>query len=177
MSKIIVEVGSTNTKVDYYDGNEIKNLKVINIEFKKNYKINNKLDENDVKKLISEVNSLKDTCDDIYICGTSIFRTLSENEKKHFLQIFKEQTGYEFDIISQEKESELTVIGAARNTNKKVAVMIGGGGSTEIAIYDGKIQEMANSNIGVMDVTEKFPDLAEDVAIIDLEIVKEYVKK
>lgn len=35
MNKIIIEVGSTNTKIDLYDGNKIKRIEEITIEFKK----------------------------------------------------------------------------------------------------------------------------------------------
>ena len=55
--------------------------------------------------------------------------------------------------------------------------MVGGGGSTEISIYDKEITEIANSKIGVVDVTNVFPDLAEDIATSDLEEVKKYIKE
>ena len=35
MNKIVVEVGSTCTKVDKFDGNKIQHLKTVPIEFKK----------------------------------------------------------------------------------------------------------------------------------------------
>ena len=43
MDKIVVEVGSTCTKVDKYDGEKIVHLKTLPIEFKKNFKKENKL--------------------------------------------------------------------------------------------------------------------------------------
>ena len=43
MEKIIVEVGSTNTKVDLAVDGDVKHLETITIEFKKNYKKENKL--------------------------------------------------------------------------------------------------------------------------------------
>ena len=42
--KIIIEVGSTNTKIDLFDGKEVKHLATENIEFKRNYKKENRLD-------------------------------------------------------------------------------------------------------------------------------------
>lgn len=176
MSKIIVEVGSTITKVDYYDGNVISRLKNITIEFKKNYQINNSLNEEDINKLILEIKKLKEEYSDIFVCGTSIFRTLKEDEKISFIKLFKEKTGLDFNIISQEDESMFTVNGVTRKVKDKVAVMIGGGGSTEITIYDNGVKETSNSNIGVVDVTQKFPDLALDLATSNLEDVKEYIK-
>ena len=37
MDRIIIEVGSTNTKIDIYNGNTIERLEEITIPFKKNY--------------------------------------------------------------------------------------------------------------------------------------------
>lgn len=177
MEKIIIEVGSTNTKIDKYDGKTIQNLGTETIEFKKNYKNENKLNENDVEKLINVVNKSKEITENIYVCGTSIFRNLNEEQKQEFLNNFRENTKINFEIISQEEENKLTVSGATKKLNKKVAVFVGGGGSTEIAIYDNNIKEMVNSPIGVMDVMSEFPDLAEDFATTDLEEVKKFVKE
>jgi hypothetical protein len=173
--KIIIEVGSTNTKIDLFDGSEVKHIGTENIEFKRNYKKENKLDKNDVEKLIKIVKKYKTQYDDVYVCGTSIFRTLEENEKSEFLKKFNNETGCNFEIISSEKENELTVYGTVRNVNQKVAVFIGGGGSCEITIYDGKIKEMVNSSFGGMDVMNLFPDLGEDIAKTKIEDVQKAI--
>ena len=102
---------------------------------------------------------------------------MNDNEKEKFLKRFKNETGYEFHIISQESENELTVLGTTRFVNEKVCVFIGGGGSTEIAIYDKGIKESANTKIGVIDVMQKFPDLAENYATTELETVKAFIKE
>ena len=120
---------------------------------------------------------MKNISQDIYVCGTSIFRTLNDTERKEFLNRFKKDTGYEFNIISQEKENELTVFGTTRYVKDKVCVFIGGGGSTEIAIYDKGIKESINSKVGVIDVMQEFPDLAENFATTDLEVVKNFIKE
>ena len=177
MKKIVVEVGSTCTKIDVYDGKKIKRLDSVTIQFKKNYSKGNKLDENDVEQLIKRVNELKEISYDIYVCGTSIFRSLVEEQRNQFLEYFKQETNLDFHIISQEKENELTVLGIVKNINQRVAIFIGGGGSTEIAIYDNGIKEMVNSKVGVIDVMNKFPDLGGDLAITELDIVKNYIKE
>lgn len=177
MEKLIIEVGSTNTKVDLYKGKEIEHLETVTIEFKKNYKKEEKLLREDVEKLIELVLKYKQTYSDIYVCGTSIFRNLTEKQREEFLKKFSKQTNFEFNIISQEQENELTVFGAVRNVKQKVAVFIGGGGSTEIAIYDKEIKEMVNSSFGVVDVTNNFPDLVDDLPKTKLEEVRKYVKE
>ena len=176
MEKIVVEVGSTCIKVDKFDGNKVERIREVTIQFKKNYNSDGNLRESDILELIQTVKDLKKISDDIYVCGTSIFRTLNDCERDKFLQRFKDETGYEFNIISQEKENELTVFGTTRVVQDKVAVFIGGGGSTEIAIFDKGIRESANSKIGVIDVMEKFLDLANDIAETNLDTVKKFIK-
>lgn len=177
MNKIIVEVGSTCTKIDMFDGENIKKLENLVIQFKKNYYEKNKLKESDVKELIENVNKLKSISKDIFVCGTSIFRDLAIDEKESFLKRFEEETGCKFNIISQEKENKLTVIGATRCTKQKVCVFVGGGGSTEISIYDNGIKESINSKIGAIDIMQSFPDLAENFATTDIEEVKKAIKQ
>ncbi len=177
MKKIIIEVGSTNTKIDNYENDKVTRIKEETILFKKHYKEKNKLEDSDVRELIDIVNDIKKEYDDIYVCGTSIFRNLNEKEKKDFLDYFKLQTGIDFNIITEEDENKLTVCGATRKVNIPVCVFIGGGGSTEITIYDKKEKESINTEIGVMDIMEKFPDLADDIAKSKLEDVKDYIKK
>lgn len=177
MNKIIVEVGSTATKIDRFDGKNIESLEGKTILFKKHYNEDGSLRESDVQELIDIINNLKEISEDMYVCGTSIFRNLKESEKLNFLNKFKNETGYDFDIISQTEENELTVYGATRFVNQKVCVFIGGGGSTEIAIYNNGIKEIVNSKIGAMDVMQEFKDLSEDFATTDIEDVKKFIKE
>ena len=177
MDKIIVEVGSTCTKVDKFNGKTIEKLEGKTIQFKKHYNEDKKLRESDILELIKSIKELKTISQDIYVCGTSIFRSLNDIEKNEFLERFKKETGYNFNIISQENENELTVFGTTRFVNDKVCVFIGGGGSTEIAIYDKEIKESINTKIGVIDVMQKFPDLAENFATTNLETVKTFIKE
>lgn len=177
MNKIIVEVGSTVTKVDQYDGEQVSRLEDITIWFKKNYAKENKIANSDYLKLVEKIKTLKEEYEDIYVCGTSIFRSMDEEEKKQFLNKFQKDTGFDFHIISQEDESILTVLGVTKQVKEKVCVMIAGGGSTELAIYDGGLKENVGTSLGVMDIMEKFPDLADDLATTSLEEVKNYVKE
>lgn len=163
--------------VNKYDGKNIENIEGRTIQFKKHYNEDKKLRESDVNELIQSINDLKSISEDIYVCGTSIFRTINNIEKTEFLNRFKTETGYNFEIISQEKENELTVFGTTRFVSEKVCVFIGGGGSTEIALYDKEIKESINTKFGVIDVMQKFPDLADDIATTDLEQVKSYIKE
>ena len=132
MDKIIVEVGSTCTKVDKFNGKNIERLKEKTIQFKKHFNEDKKLRESDVNELIESIKELKNISKDIYVCGTSIFRTLNDLEKNTFLEKFKNETGYNFNIISQERENELTVFGTTRFVQDKVCVFIGGGTGKDV---------------------------------------------
>lgn len=175
MEKIVVEVGSTCTKVDKYDGEKIVHLKTLPIEFKKNFKTENKLNSNDVEKLIELVNSLNEY-KDIFVCGTSVFRQLEDVEREEFLKLFKDRTQIDFNIISQEEENIYTVKGATKVV-KEALVFVGGGGSTEISYYDNGIKEMKNNKFGVMDILNVFPDLANDTATTDLKEIMDYIEE
>lgn len=154
-----------------------KKLEGKTIQFKKHYNEDKELRESDIKELVKSINDLKCISKDIYVCGTSIFRTLDDVERNDFLTRFKNETGYNFDIISQERENELTVYGATRFIKDRACVFIGGGGSTEIAIYDNEIKESVNTKIGVIDVMQDFPDLAGDYATTDIEEVKNFIRE
>ena len=173
MKKIVIEVGSTCTKVDCYDGEKIEHIKTLPIEFKKNYKKENKLDYNDVRKLIELVNSIES--EDVFVCGTSIFRQLRENEKEEFLNLFKKETKKDFNIIAPEDENIYTVKGATQHV-KEALVFVGGGGSTEISYFNLEIKDMKNNKFGVMDILNVFPDLGNDIASTSLDVVMEYIR-
>ncbi|MCM1052778.1 MAG: hypothetical protein NC483_02205 [Ruminococcus sp.] len=165
---IVIEVGSTNTKAYLYFNNEITNIAYQTIEFKNNYKKENKLNKKDKETLINFINNLEE--ENIYVYGTSIFRNLNNKEKEEWLKEFKDKTGIEFQIVTPDMENEFTVYGAIAGVDYKghIAVMIGGGGSTELSIVEnGKIIEKANSSFGAMDITDLFPDLKSDYATTD----------
>ena len=54
MEKLIIEVGSTCTKVDLFDGQEINRIKTETIEFKRNYKKENNKFSKRIKGPISK---------------------------------------------------------------------------------------------------------------------------
>lgn len=98
-------------------------------------------------------------------------------EKAKFQSDFKNKTGLDFNIISQARENEYTVLGATRFIKEKACVFVGGGGSTEISIYDGEIVESKESNIGVMDIMNIFSGLDKDTATCSLEEVMDYIEE
>ena len=102
MEKVVIEVGSTCTKVDGFDGENIIHIDTVAIEFKKHYLEHNAIIEEDIEEVISLVKKYKNkySKDIIFVCGTSVFRTMKELEKENFLTRFKNETELEFNIIT-----------------------------------------------------------------------------
>ncbi len=162
---VIIEVGSTNTKAYLCNDNEVLDLGFKTIEFKNHYKKENKINDNDKKVLFDFINSIDNA--NVFVFGTSIFRNLDGVSKEEFLKEFKDKTGRDFYIVTPEEENEYTVYGAVSKVKYtgNVAVMIGGGGSTELSIVrNGEIIESCNSSFGAMDVSDNYPDLRSDIA-------------
>ncbi len=175
---VIIEIGSTTSKAYLYENNEVIDLERRTIELKNHYKVENKIADNDKKELFDFVNSNK--IENTYVFGTSIFRNLTDEQKNTWLEEFKSETGLDFTIVTPDMENEFTVYGAVANIdyNGKIAVMIGGGGSTELSIVEnGQIIEKANSSFGAMDTTDMFPELRTDKASTDYDQMVEETKK
>lgn len=175
---IIIEIGSTTSKAYLYENNKVIDLERRTIEIKNHYKVEKKITDNDKKELFDFVNSNK--IENTYVFGTSIFRNLTEEQKNNWLKEFKEATGLDFAIVTPDMENEFTVYGAVANVDYKgkIAVMIGGGGSTELSIVEnGQIIEKANSSFGAMDTTDMFPELRTDKASTDYDYMVEETKK
>ena len=175
---IIIEIGSTNTKAYLYENNEIKNLGLKTIEFKDNYKKEQKILEKDKEDLYEFIKSFNEK--NIYVFGTSIFRNITDDEKEAWKKEFKEKTDIEFNIVTADMENELTVYGVISKIDYtgRLAIMISGGGSTELSIIENKkIIEKCNSNFGTNDVTYMYPELKEDLVATDYESMLEKTKQ
>lgn len=174
----IIEIGSTNTKAYLCENEKVTDLGFRTIEFKKNYKKNNKIDEADKQLLFNYIKEINEN--NIYVFGTSIFRNLTTEEKEKWIKEFKDNTGLEFNIVTSDMENELTVYGAVANVkyDGKIAVMIGGGGSTELSIVrNNEIIEKHNYKFGAVDTSDMFPDLREDFATTDYDFMLEKTKE
>jgi len=179
MKFIVVEIGSTNTKAKLYDNGEVTDLGFRTIEFKDHFKRENKIAQSDKELLYSFIKELKDKTPNIYVYGTSVFRALDEKTASLWLQEFKENTNLEFNIVSSKDENLYTCYGAYDKRFKgSIAIMIAGGASTELAIYNnGKRLEEEFYNFGVTSATDLFPDLRSDIVTSDYEYMLREMKK
>ena len=176
---IIIEAGSTLTKGYLYENEKIIELPFEFIEFKKHYSNEKIVLSEDKEKLFNYINKLKEITDNIHIYGTSIFRIITDEERKEFLEEIRNKTGLSFKIVSSDEEEKYTVDGIVANIDydKNIAIVVSGGGSTEIAIVNNKeIIEKVNLDMGGVDITNIYPDLANDIATTDINEVVEYIK-
>jgi hypothetical protein len=175
---VIVEVGSTTTKSYLYENGNIDEISLVVIPFKEDYKKDNKINDKNKQLLFEYINNIKE--ENIFVYGTSIFRNITEEELNEWNKEFKDNTGFDFTVVTPDMENEYTVYGVISNIDYKgkLAVMIGGGGSTELSIVeDGKIIERANSSFGAIDIIESYPDLKEDKVKTDYDLMINETKK
>ncbi len=173
----LIEVGSTNTKGYLYENGKLEDLGFKFIAFKTNYKKNNCLLESDIEDLCSFIEEMKKNVDKVYAFGTSIFRNITDSQRDEFVTMIKDKFDIDFRVVTAEEESYYTVQGVTRalDEGRKLAVVIGGGGSTEIAIVEnGETTNSINLNFGAMDITEKYPELKEDVVKTSFDEILDY---
>ena len=120
------------------------------------------LSADSINKSLSALKSFKETCDKynvtkIIAVGTSALREAKNS--RDFINAVKKETGIEIEIISGEREAELTAkgvttaIGDKKGPGKFFIIDIGGG-STEWIIYKGSNQLPALSDQGKNENTE-----------------------
>ncbi len=178
MKVSIIEIGSNNTKTHVYEGDSLVYENNTTIEFKKNYKMQNKIQESDLEKLYEVIeNALKYT-DNVHIYGCSVFRNITKEELEEINKEIEKRFNLNIEVVSQEDEAKYTAIGCYNNINYSgnMCIFIGGGGSIElIFVNDKKIIDKKYYNFGVVDVTNKFTSLKDDVPTCTFEEVYNYI--
>lgn len=174
----IIEIGSNNTKTHIYDNNKVIYDKTTTIEFKKNYKNNGLIIDNDLEKLYKEISKALEYTENIYIYGCSVFRNISNTELEQINGILEDKFNLTIEVVSQEDEAILTAKGCYQNIDYDgpLCIFIGGGGSVElIFVKNKKIFGHKFYDFGVVDITNKYPELKEDIPKVTFEEVTEYV--
>ena len=176
----IIEIGSNNTKTHVYKDEEVIYEKTTTIEFKKNYKNENKINEKDLNKLYEVIDNALKYTKNISIYGCSIFRNISKEELNEINENLYDKYNLEIEVVSQEDEANYTALGCYNNIdyNGNICVFIGGGGSIElIFVNNKKIIDKKYYDFGVVDVTNKFDSLKNDVPNCSFNEVYNYVNK
>ena len=174
----IIEIGSNNTKTHVYEDGKTIYDNNTTIEFKANYKKNNKIEDADLESLYKVIETAKEHTENIHIYGCSIFRNLSQEELDEINNTIDEKYGFKIEVVSQEDEAKYTAMGCYSNIDYDgtICVFIGGGGSTELLFVNNKeIIDKKYYNFGVVDVTSKFETLKEDIPTCTFDEVYDYI--
>ena len=176
----IIEIGSNNTKTHIYENEKIIYEDNTTIEFKKNYNINKKIDEYDLNKLFSIITKALEYTENVHIYGCSIFRNINSEELNNINLKLKNKFNVKIEVVSQEDEAKYTALGCYNKIkyNGNICVFIGGGGSIElIFVNNGKVLDKKYYNFGVVDVTQKFSSLKEDIPKCTFNEVYNYINE
>lgn len=174
----IIEIGSNNTKTHIYEYGNLISENNITIEFKKNYKKENKIQSSDLDKLYNIIKSALEYTDNVHIYGCSIFRNITDEELNEINKELKEKFDLQIEVVSQEDEAKYTALGCYNNIkyDGNLCVFIGGGGSIElIFVNNGKVIEKKYYDFGVVDITNKFSSLKDDIPTCTFDEVYNYV--
>lgn len=173
----IIEIGSNNTKIHVYQDNKLIYENNTTIEFKKNYKNENKIITPDLNKLENVIEKALEYTQKIHIYGCSIFRNISEHELEGINNILNDKYNLKIEVVSQEDEAYYTAIGCYSDIeyDKNICVFIGGGGSIELIFVKNKeIIDKKFFDFGVVDITNKFDSLKEDIPTVTFDEVYSY---
>lgn len=174
----IIEIGSNNTKTHIYEDNNVIYENNTTIEFKKNYKIENKIMSSDLNKLYEIIDKILEYTQNIHIYGCSIFRNISNEELNEINDTLYNKYKLKIEVVSQEEEAYYTALGCYKDINydKNICVFIGGGGSIELIFVKNKeIVDKKYYDFGVVDVTNKFDSLKDDIPKVTFDEVYSYV--
>ena len=174
----IIEIGSNNTKTHVYEDGKTIYDNNTTIEFKANYKKNNKIEDADLESLYKVIETAKKYTENIHIYGCSIFRNLSQEELDEINNTIDEKYGFKIEVVSQEDEAKYTAMGCYSNIDYDgtICVFIGGGGSTELLFINNKeIIDKKYYSFGVVDVTSKFETLKDDIPTCTFDEVYDYI--
>lgn len=176
----IIEIGSNNTKTHIYKDEDVIYQNTTTIEFKKNYKNENKINENDLDGLYEVINNVLKYTKNINIYGCSIFRNISKEELNEINKKLYDKFSLEIQVVSQEDEANYTALGCYNNIeyNGNICIFIGGGGSIELMFVNNKkIIGKKYYDFGVVDITNKFDGLKNDVPNCSFSDVYNYVNE
>lgn len=122
----IIEIGSNNTKTHIYKDENVIYENTTTIEFKKNYKNENKINEEDLNKLYKVIENVLNYTKDVNIYGCSIFRNISKEELNEINKKIYNKFNLEIQVVSQEDEANYTALGCYNNIdyNGNICVFI-----------------------------------------------------
>lgn len=176
----IIEIGSNNTKTHIYENDNLIYENTTTIELKKDYYNEKKINQNNINKLFNLIKKALEYTENIHVYGCSIFRNITDKELEEInIKLYKE-FNKKIEVVSQEDEAMYTALGCYSNIdyNGNICIFIGGGGSIElIFVNNKKIIDKKYYDFGVVDITNKFNSLKEDIPSCTFDEVYSYVNE
>lgn len=113
----IIEIGSNNTKTHIYEENHLILENNTTIEFKKHYQQNKQISSEDLEKLYTVIEKMREYTLDLHIYGCSIFRNMSTDELAKINQELERRFSLSIEVVTQEQEAEYTALGCYYGLN------------------------------------------------------------
>lgn len=175
----IIEIGSNNTKTHVYEDEKVIYENNSTIEFKVNYKKNHQILSSDLEELYKVIDTVKKFTSNIYIYGCSIFRSITKEELEEINHEIYDKYHLKIKVVSQEEEAYYTASGCYSDIeyDGTLCIFIGGGGSIELIFVKNKeIIDKKYYQFGVIDVTNKFESLKDDIPNVTFDEVYHYIE-
>ena len=150
------------------------------LNLRRTIKNENKINENDLDRLYEVINNATNYTKNISIYGCSIFRNISKEELNEINKKLYNKFNLKIQVVSQEDEANYTALGCYNNIeyNGNICAFIGGGGSIElIFVNNKKIIDKKYYDFGVVDITNKFDSLKNDIPDCSFNDVYNYVNE
>lgn len=179
-SKILIDVGSSTVKVYEKNDSGLNLMLPCSIPFKEGFDPEKGITPKNKRKLFKLLSETKNKYPDkpIKIYATSVFRKLTAEAKRKFIDEFFLRTGLYFNIIPQDLESfylEVALVGRYSGEDPILLINIGGG-STELIMMCGKeTVEKKNLEFGVGTILTEFPEINEQKSGVSLSEIIEFV--
>jgi exopolyphosphatase / guanosine-5'-triphosphate,3'-diphosphate pyrophosphatase len=169
MKKIAsIDIGSNTVRLLILEYDENQNFQILAsrrviTRLGEGMDIHGKLIASRISSTISALSTFRHDCSKhgnppLHAVATSAVREASNG--KEFVNLAREKTGIEIEIISWEDEARLTLQGVfwkLPHENRKTLTFDIGGGSTEFILSEGKnIFNLCSSPLGVVRLTERF---------------------
>ena len=176
----IIEIGSYNTKTHVYEQGKLIYDNNTTIKLKSNYKENGKISDKDINEVISTIKKALELTDNVNVYGCSIFRNITNVELEEVNKKVFSECDLKIKVVSQEDEAQYTALGCYSNIDYEgnICVFIGGGGSIElIFVNNRKVIDKKFYNFGVVDITNKFESLKDDIPTCTFDEVYGYISE
>lgn len=142
----IMDIGSNTVRLSVYKEKEKEAVCLFSekdqVSLRKFVK-NGRLNEKGVKRLLHTLSKFKDVVDNfddidqVHPFATATIRDVAN--RSEILDLVKDKTGLEIEILSGEEEARLAFVGAAVSTQVDEGVLVDiGGGSSEVVLIDQK---------------------------------------